>query len=60
MGYDYQVVTAADGAQYGLCSMPDGEVCDQWDFYAGKCGQAYSWCDQAGYRLETRTDGKDP
>jgi len=60
MGYDYQVVTAADGAQNGLCSMPDGDTCDQWDFYAGKCGQAYSWCEQAGYRLETRSDGKDP
>jgi len=60
MGYDYQVVTESDGAQNGVCGMPDGETCDQWDFYAGKCGQAYSWCEQAGYRLETRTDGKDP
>ena len=60
MGYDYQVVTAADGGQNGVCLMPDGETCDQWDFYAGTCGQAYSWCEQAGYTLETRADGKDP
>jgi len=60
MGYDYSVVTAADGGQNGVCAMPDGDTCDQWDFYAGKCGQAYSWCEQTGYRLEARSDGKDP
>jgi putative hemolysin len=60
MGYDYQIVTDVDGSQDGMCIMPAGDACPQWDFYAGKCGQAYSYCAQNGLQLETRDDGKDP
>ena len=60
MGYDYSTITAEDGSQSGVCAMPDGEICSEWDFYAGKCGQAHSWCVQAGYALQARQDGKDP
>jgi C1A family cysteine protease len=60
MGYDYQIVTDVDGGQDGVCIMPGGDACPQWDFYAGKCGQAYSYCAQNGLYLETRDDGKDP
>ncbi len=59
MGYDYQVVTNPDGSQDGVCMMPDGEQCSHWDFYAGKCGQDYSWCAQNGANLEIRQDGQD-
>jgi C1A family cysteine protease/putative hemolysin len=60
MGYKYQIVETADGGQRGICILPNGEACDEWDFYAGVCGAAYSYCAQKGYRLETRNDGKDP
>jgi len=60
MGYKYQIVETADGGQKGLCILPNGEKCDEWDFYAGVCGATYSYCAQKGYRLETRNDGKDP
>jgi len=62
MGYEYETITNADGSQDGVCKMPnpDGTVCPQWDFYAGKCGAAYSYCAIAGYDVETRSDGKDP
>lgn len=60
MGYEYQIVTEDDGSQTGVCVMPDGEVCDQWAFYAGECGASYSYCAQEGLEIETRSDGQDP
>jgi C1A family cysteine protease len=60
MGYDYQIITELDGGQDGVCIMPDGDMCPQWDFYAGKCGQEHSYCVQHGMQLEIRKDGKDP
>lgn len=60
MGYEYQTITLEDGSQDGQCIMPDDEVCDQWAFYSGVCGAAYSYCAQEGMKIETYTDGKDP
>ncbi len=60
MGYEYQEVTGDDGRQDGVCMMPDGVLCPQWDFYAGTCGSSFSYCAQNGMGLETRIDGKDP
>lgn len=60
MGYEYTIITEADGAQNGLCTMPDGGTCDEWDFYSGTCGKAFSWCERSGYTLQTRTNGNDP
>ena len=60
MGYEYEVVYQADGSQDGVCHMPNGTSCSQWDFYSGKCGAEYSWCNQKGYDTVTRRDGRDP
>ncbi len=60
LGYEYRVVDIPGGGQTGVCTLPDGEECDEWDLYAGLCGPAYSYCAQHGYRLETRADGRDP
>lgn len=60
LGYGYKVSTEEDGGQSGYCIMPDGLECPQWDFYAGKCGQKYSYCVQEGLQIETRNDGNDP
>lgn len=60
MGYEYKVVDGVNGGQTGVCILPNGEECNQWDFYAGTCGQSYSYCTQQGYRIETRSDGRDP
>ena len=59
MGYNHEVVTMPDGSQYGLCQLPDGNTCNEWNFYAGTCGEAYTYCAEAGYHTETRDDGAD-
>ena len=43
----------------GICTLPDGQVCDAWEFLQGKCGQSYSYCAQQGYEIITLSDGKD-
>lgn len=60
MGYHYRIVQTADGGQKGICQMPDKEECEEWDFFAGTCGQRYSYCALQGYRAETRSDGRNP
>jgi putative hemolysin len=49
-----------DDGQRGICTLPDGEACDAWEFLQGKCGQTYSYCAQQGYRIRTVGDGRDP
>jgi len=37
-GYKYEIRTAADGSQSGVCIFADGRECDEWAFYRGECG----------------------
>ncbi len=37
-GYDYEIRTAADGSQSGVCIFADGNECDEWAFYRSECG----------------------
>ena len=37
-GYDYQIRTAADGSQYGVCVFDDASECDGWAYYRHTCG----------------------
>ncbi len=39
-GYAYEIRTAADGSQSGVCILPDGTECDEWAYYRGECGPA--------------------
>jgi len=59
LGYDSKIVDTESGQQ-GMCLFPDESSCDEWDFYAGKCGEAYSYCGQEGYGIKTLSDGNDP
>ena len=59
LGYDYEIVHTEKG-DVGYCIFPDGSKCEEWSFYAGKCGQKYSYCVKNGYGIETRSDGRDP
>jgi putative hemolysin len=65
MGFDYEIVTVgngddADDAERGICTLPGGLACDEWDFYSGLCGQDHSYCARQGQRTEVRRDGQDP
>jgi putative hemolysin len=50
MGYDLELKETAGGTQ-GICTFPDGSKCDEWDFLAGKCGTAFSFCQRLGYTI---------
>ena len=52
LGYKYKIVTDEEGNQYGVCIFPDGTECLGWDFYRGKCGQEWSYCNLHGYDLK--------
>ena len=51
LGYEEETRTN-DAGQYGVCLFPDGHECDSWDFLAGRCGAAYSYCARRGGTLE--------
>jgi putative hemolysin len=36
-GYLYEIRSAADGSQSGVCRFPDGSECEGWAFYRGEC-----------------------
>ena len=59
LGFSYYTVTDAAGEQRGICEMPDATKCDAWDFLAGKCGGAYSYCATLGLNVATATDGQN-
>ena len=58
LGYTYRTEETAEGQQ-GICEMPDGTACNQWDFLAGTCGAAYSYCGQQGFNTATRSAGEN-
>ncbi len=37
MGYSSTILESKKG-QVGACVLPDGSICDEWEFYSGKCG----------------------
>ncbi|MBG0788206.1 MAG: DUF333 domain-containing protein [Anaerolineaceae bacterium] len=41
-----------NGGEDADCVFSDGSQCPQWDFLAGRCGQAFSYCEQQGGTLE--------
>jgi putative hemolysin len=58
MGYQYKIIETGEGEQ-GICVFPDGTECDEWQFYAGTCGQKWSYCKVHGYELVAKDDGKN-
>lgn len=35
---------------------PDGTACKGWDFFRGKAGQKWTYCEQHGGKIENRTE----
>jgi putative hemolysin len=59
LGYEYDLVDSESG-QSGICKFPDGSTCGEWEFLAGQCGEAFSYCAQEGLGIKTLTDGNNP
>jgi putative hemolysin len=55
LGYSMESVTR-DGGQDADCIFSDGSRCAQWDFLAGRCGQAFTFCKMQGFELEVDTN----
>ena len=36
-GNKFEIRTAADGGQSGVCVFPDGSTCDEWAYFRGEC-----------------------
>jgi putative hemolysin len=51
LGYQSGTKETAEG-QVSTCTMPDGTVCDAWQFLRGTCGQEFSWCALNGYQIQ--------
>jgi len=54
MGYKYEIREHGGGGQYGVVIFPDSTECGAWAFYRGECGQAWTYCELHGGRIETR------
>jgi putative hemolysin len=51
LGYQMEAVTR-DGGEDADCVFPDDSHCPQWDFFAGRCGTAFTYCSTQGFTLE--------
>jgi len=45
LGYEYEVVKTEKG-EIGYCKFPDGSKCEEWEFFAGKCANQWSYCER--------------
>ena len=49
-GLGYEYIYKPDGS---LCRFPNGEECKAWDFFNGKCGEKYTFCEKHGGKILT-------
>lgn len=61
----YEIQTDENGGQLGLCTFPNGQVCEEWKFFRGECkpdnmlnmpNPASEYCLDIGGKLEIRQD----
>jgi len=52
LGYKYEIRKGG----YGVVVFPDGTECKGWDFYRGKAGQKWSYCEQHEGKIENRVE----
>jgi len=57
LGYEYKIITDTEGGQKGVCIFPDKSECDAWDFFTGKCGKEYTYCEIHEGKIITTTEG---
>jgi chitodextrinase/C1A family cysteine protease len=52
MGYSYTIQVDQKGNQVGMCTLPNGQKVNAWDFYKGKVAREYSYAAKKGYSIE--------
>jgi putative hemolysin len=57
LGYEYKIIADSEGGQKGVCVFLDKSECDAWDFFTGKCGKEYTYCEMHGGKIITTTEG---
>ena len=48
------ILVKSSKGEYGVCSFSDGSLCEEWDYYKGKCktGDCQKKCDKIGTEEE--------
>ena len=65
--YEYEIRKNPDGSEYGVCILPDGTVCNEWQYLRGECpapattttearipNPSAVFCNEKGLKYETR------
>ena len=56
MGYELDLRNT-DGGTEGICIMPNGAECEEWEFLAGGCSIEWTFCQRQGYTIREGEDG---
>jgi putative hemolysin len=51
LGYTMENVQRNGGSDAD-CIFPDGSRCGQWDFFSGRCGQEFTYCEMQGGTIQ--------
>ena len=51
MGYELELRDSEGGSE-GICIMPNGAECEEWEFLAGGCFIEWSFCQRQGYNIK--------
>jgi putative hemolysin len=55
-GNKFEIQTASDGSQNGICVFPDGSECDEWAYFRGQCGPSAQASPIPAMTVEATTD----
>ena len=58
-GQEYEVRTADDGSQSGVCVFPDGSTCDEWAYFRGECRPGAQTSSTPAITVEAITETSD-
>jgi len=56
MGYELDL-RDTDGGTEGICIMPNGAECEEWEFLAGGCSIEWTFCQRQGYNIREGEEG---
>jgi len=53
LGCKSKTMVDSYGNQRRVCILPDSTECDEWAFFRGMCGRAFSYCARKGCQVDT-------